>query len=168
MTTNFYSHTETWLKGELLEGALVLGFGLATMLAGILFWRLGTMPSAKALLWPLVVGGAIYASVGLSLRLTNQKRLAQYEQMYQQDEEAFVRAEQARVASFQYQYVVSKAVASVCFALTLLIFWLTPSPLWQGIGIGLGYFGLVGLVVDYFSQNRAQIYYEAILQTLNG
>ncbi len=164
---NFYEHTEAWIKGELLEGALVCAFGIVTVVAGVLFGRLGTMPSAKALFLPLVVCGVIYAGIGVSLWLSNQKRLAEYEQVYLQNKEDFVKAEQKRVESFQYQYVISKAVASVCFFLTLLVFWSTAAPLWQGIGIGLSYFGLVGLVVDYFSQNRAQIYYEAILQALN-
>lgn len=167
MMTNFYDHTEAWIKGELLEGTLVCLFGIVTILTGILFWKLGTMPAAKALLVPLVVCGAIYVGVGVSLRTSNQKRLVEYEEIYRQDPETFVKAEQKRVEGFQYQYVISKVVASICFALTLLIFWLTSEPKWQGIGIGLSYFGLAGLVVDYFSQNRAQIYYDAIAQALN-
>ncbi|MDY6206529.1 MAG: hypothetical protein SPI30_07300 [Prevotella sp.] len=144
----FFSHTEAWIRGEMLEGIMVCAFGLLTILAGLLFWRLGTMPSAKALLWPLVICGVIYASIGLSLRLSNGKRLAESEQVYLQDKEAFVHAEQKRVEAFQYQYVISKIVASVCFVLTMLIFWLSINPRWQGIGIGLSYFGLAGLVVE--------------------
>ncbi len=163
---NFYQHTQAWIDGELLEGALLCAFGIATMIGAVLFWKLGTMPSAKALLWLLLLGGMIYTAVGVSLRVSNQKRAVEYPALYQERGEAFVEAERERVESFQYQYVISKVVATVCFIATLLIFWLSTSPVWQGIGIGLGYFGLVGLVVDYFSQDRAQIYYEAIMQAL--
>lgn len=36
----------------------------------------------------------------------------------------------------------------------------------MGIGIALTYFALAGLVIDYFSQERADIYYKAILETI--
>jgi hypothetical protein len=38
----------------------------------------------------------------------------------------------------------------------------------MGVGIALSYFALAGLVVDYFSQERADIYYNAIIKTLNS
>lgn len=65
-------------------------------------------------------------------------------------------------------YKISKGVATITFIATVLIFWLSKSPTWQGIGIGLSLFGLAGLVVDYFSQHRSLEYYHAILTALNG
>ena len=79
---------------------------------------------------------------------------------------AFIQTEKARVEGFQFTYVITKIVATVLFAATLLIFWITKSPTWQGIGIGLTLFAFAGLVVDYFSQERADIYYSTILEAL--
>lgn len=165
---NFYQHTATWIDGELLEGALVCIFGLATIAVAFLFYKFGGSPTAKALLYPLLASGLIYTAVGVSLRYSNGQRKAQYEEVYKQDAKAFVESERTRVESFQYQYVISKVVATACFIATLLIFWLSSSATWQAVGIGLSYFGLVGLIVDYFSQHRAMQYYEAILSYLNS
>lgn len=165
---NFYQHTQSWIDGELLEGALVCIFGLATIIVAFLFYKLGGSPTAKALLYPLLVSGVIYTAVGISLRSSNGQRKIQYEEVYKQDADAFVESERARVESFQYQYVISKVVAIVCFIATLLIFWFSTSITWQAVGIGLSYFGLVGLIIDYFSQHRAIQYYEAILSYLNS
>ena len=52
--------------------------------------------------------------------------------------------------------------------LPCLFFGFSKVTLGRVIGIGLTYFGLVGLVVDYFSQQRAEAYYERILQFING
>ncbi|MDO4879817.1 MAG: hypothetical protein Q3983_00915 [Capnocytophaga sp.] len=163
-----FSYTQNWLRGELFEGKLVLAFAVCTALLGVVFWKFGTAPTAKALLIPLLVVGAIYVAVGTTLITSNPKHHATFEAQYKEDPTAFAQSEKARVEGFQYQYVISKVVATVCFIATLLIFWFSKSYTWQGVGIGLTYFGLVGLVVDYFSQHRAEEYYEHILRFING
>jgi len=164
---NFFDHTTAWIKGELFEAYLILSFGLLTILGGFLLWKIGPTPNSKALLLPLVVTGLVYASIGGSMVYSNQNRLPLYEQCYGKDKTGFVLAEKKRVEDFQYGYTISKIVASVCFPVTLLIFWWTRNPYWMAWGIGLTLFALSGLVVDYFSQERASIYYGEIAIELN-
>lgn len=160
-------HTIQWIKGELFEARLILIFGIVTILSAFLFWKIGTTPAAKALFIPLLVAGAIYSSIGAGMLYSNPKRMEELPKLYQQDKVAFAKLEKKRVDDFQYGYKISKIVATVFFLATLLIFWTTQHPTWMGIGIGLTYFGLAGLIVDYFSQERAATYYDAILQALN-
>ena len=161
---DFFTHTTAWIKGEILEALLITAFGLVTLAGGFLFWKLGSVPAAKALLLPLIVTGLIYSAIGISMYISNQKRLTEYEQNYKLDSLSFIKAEKQRVESFQYMYVISKVVATVFFAVTLLLFWFTKNPGLHALGIGLTLFALTGLVVDYFSQERAEIYYQAILK----
>ncbi|QJW90767.1 hypothetical protein HNV11_15955 [Spirosoma taeanense] len=162
----FIDNTVAWIKGELFEATLVLLFGIATVIAGLLFWKMGSTPGAKALLLPLVITGLVYIGVGGSMLVSNNKRMTQLPAAYQTGKRAFMEAEKKRVEDFQYQYRISKIVATLCFALTVGLFWLTKSPTWQGAGIGLALFGLAGLAVDYFSEQRAAIYYASILRSL--
>ncbi|MFT4167507.1 MAG: hypothetical protein QM653_00115 [Dysgonomonas sp.] len=159
-------HTMHWIKGELFEAKLIVVFAILTIVVGFLFWKIGTTPNAKALFIPLLVVGAIYASIGGGMLYSNPKRMVELPQSYQQNKVEFVKSEKQRVDDFQYGYKVSKIVATVFFLATLLIFWITKNPTWMGIGIALTYFALAGLVVDYFSQERADIYYKAILEAI--
>ena len=161
---DFFTHTTAWIKGEILEALLITAFGLVTIAGGFLFWKLGSVPAAKALLLPLIVTGLIYSAIGISMYISNQKRLTEYEQNYKLDSLSFIKAEKQRVENFQYMYVISKVVATVFFAVTLLLFWFTKNPGLHALGIGLTLFAFTGLVVDYFSQERAEIYYQAILK----
>ena len=161
---DFFTLTTAWIKGEILEALLITAFGLVTLAGGFLFWKLGSVPAAKALLLPLIVTGLIYSAIGISMYISNQKRLTEYEQNYKLDSLSFIKAEKQRVENFQYMYVISKVVATVFFAVTLLLFWFTKNPGLHALGIGLTLFALTGLVVDYFSQERAEIYYQAILK----
>lgn len=162
----FIQHTIYWIKGELFEAKLILAFGLFTIIAGFLFWKLGATPNAKALFLPLIVVGVVYSSIGGGMLYANPRRMIELPQAYKQDKAAFVKSEQKRVDDFQYGYKVSKIVATLFFLLTLVIFWSTKNPTWMGIGIALSYFALAGLLVDYFSQERADNYYQAILAAL--
>lgn len=163
---DFIQHTIHWIKGELFEAKLIIAFGLFTMIAGFLFGKIGTTPNSKALLIPMLAVGAIYLSVGGGMLYSNPKRMIELPRTYQQDKAAFVKSEKKRVDDFQYGYKVSKIVATISFLLTLVIFWTTQNPTWMGIGLALTYFGLAGLVVDYFSQERADAYYKAITEAL--
>ncbi|MGJ1265624.1 hypothetical protein ACR78F_03875 [Sphingobacterium spiritivorum] len=163
---NLLDYTTNWIKGELFEAKLIVAFGIITIMAGFLFWKTGETLNAKALFIPLLVVGAIYSAIGAGMLYSNPKRMIELPQSYQQDKVEFAKLEKKRVNDFQYGYKVSKIVATIFFALTLIIFWTTKNPTWMGIGIALTYFALAGLVVDYFSQERADIYYNAILKAL--
>ncbi|MBU3820975.1 hypothetical protein KO566_02795 [Flavobacteriaceae bacterium XHP0103] len=163
---DFYQNTNNWIKGELFESKLIIAFGVLTVIISVLLWKMGNTPNAKALLLPLIITGGIYTAIGGNILYSNQKSMTEMQLNSQENQTEFVQNEKKRVEDFQYQYNISKAVATVFFIATILIFWLTKSPTWQGIGIGLSLFGLDGLVVDYFSEERASIYYEKIIESL--
>lgn len=166
LTINFFNDTSAWIKGEIFEAVLIFVFGIITILSGALFWKLGTTPNAKALIIPFVATGIVYAALGGSMYISNHKRMPVYQQSFSESRLEFIRAEKKRVEGFQYMYTISKIVATVFFTLTLLIFWFSKSSMLQGFGIGLTIFAISGLVVDYFSQERAEVYYKAILDAL--
>ncbi|MDA3615697.1 hypothetical protein [Polluticaenibacter yanchengensis] len=159
-------YTINWIKGELFEAKLIVAFAVITILAAVLFWKVGTTPNAKALFIPLLVVGVIYSAIGGGMLYSNPKRMVELPQRYQENKERFAESEKKRVDDFQYGYKVSKVVATIFFILTLVIFWTTKNPVWMGIGIALTYFALAGLVIDYFSQERADSYYAEILKEI--
>lgn len=165
---NFFTHTQNWINGEIVEGIAVSAFGIITVIAGIFLLNMDKVPAARTLFLPLVICGAAYTAIGASLYFSNRDREEKYAVEYHKDGHAFLEKEKQRVEGFQYMYTISKAVATVFFLLTIVIFWLTTSPQWQAAGIGLTLFGLAGLVVDFFSQHRAQQYYDALQKALNG
>lgn len=163
---NLYNYTSNWLKGELFESKMIIAFGIATIMLGILFSKIGTTPNAKALFYPFVLIGIIYAAIGGNMLYSNTKRMNEMPYLFERNKTEFAQKEKQRVESFQYQYKISKAVATIFFLATIFIFWFTKNSTWQGFGIGLTLFGLVGLIVDYFSEERAGTYYQEILKLL--
>ncbi|MGC4102438.1 hypothetical protein [Ferruginibacter sp.] len=167
MIINFFNNTTAWIKGEVFESILIFIFGLLTIVCGLLFWKFGVTLNAKALILPLITAGLIYIVISGSLYISNQKRLQNFQQKFITNKVAFIQAEKKRVEDFQYMYSISKVVATLFFIVTLCIFWFTKNASLQGWGIGLTIFAIAGLIVDYFSQERAEIYYKVILDTIS-
>jgi uncharacterized membrane-anchored protein len=163
----FVQHSINWSKGEIFEGTIIGAFGLAVLLAGILFFFVGNTSGAKAMLVPLAVLGLFYAFTGISMYQSNQKRIHAYEKSFAEDSAVFVQAEKKRVEDFQYMYTVTNTVAAVFFAVAIVFFFLSLNPHLRAVGIALVVFGLSGLTIDFFSKERADIYYGEIQSELD-
>lgn len=82
---------------------------------------------------------------------------------YEENAQQFALSEKKRVEDFQILYPISLAISAVCFLLTLVAFVWSKNPNFQAVGIALSVFGFAMIVIDFFSKERASIYYEQIL-----
>lgn len=158
-------HAIAWARGEVFEATLTATGGAIAIVLGLLAWRLGSTPAARSLVLPLLVLGGVMLASGLSAITSNQQRIVAMTSAFDHDPIAFIAAEKARVEGFHSLYTGTLVMASVAFASAAAIFWITLSPTWRGIAIGLVLLGLSGLVIDFFSKERADTYYEALTQT---
>jgi hypothetical protein len=163
---DLFAHTTHWIKGEIFEGISIIVSGLLTFIVGLLLWQYGTTPNSKTLIIPSMIVGFLFVSMGFSMVFSNKKRLPEMEVAYHHDSSEFARLEKQRVEDFQILYPISLAVSTVCFVLTFLFFWFTKSETLYATGIALSIFSVALIVIDYFSKERASIYYEQILHYL--
>jgi hypothetical protein len=165
---NLIQYTINWTKGEIFEATLFGAFGFLIIIIAAIYWKFGTTPNAKAMVIPLLVVGLFFAAMGVFGVLNNQKRIPQYEKAYEQNPSKFVQSEKQRVEDFQYLYTMTIIIASVSFAIAIGFFFLSSNHLLKAIGIALILFGLTGLGIDYFSKERADIYYKEIKKELEN
>jgi drug/metabolite transporter (DMT)-like permease len=155
-----------WAKGESFEGMCIVIAGVLTLVCSLLIWKFGTTVNAKALLVPAFVLGLLFSTIGGFMLYSNNQRIAEFQNAYQTDSEAFIENEKKRVEDFQFMYPTSLAVSVVCFLITVLAFVFSKNPPFHAIGIVLTVFGVSLIIIDYFSKERAQIYYDHILNNL--
>jgi len=159
----FIDHTVAWSKGEDLETILMTVAGVMTLgLAGA-FWFFGTTPGAKAIVLPLAAIAAILIAFGIGTLIGSPARLDALIQAWQADPQAFVTAEKARVEGFVSLYRGTIIGAAIACAIAVLIFTLSLNLHLRSIAIALVLLSALGLIVDYFSKERADTYYRAIL-----
>ena len=164
---NFYQYTQNWLKGELFEGTIILITGIVLIIIALLFWKFGSTPNAKSLIIPVLVVGLLF-SLGIgSMMISNQKRIAQFEEAYQDNPKAFILSEKQRVEDFQVLYKYSVGFAAISFLLTIIAFGFFENRIFQSICIALMIISVSLIIIDHFSKERAAIYYIEILKALN-
>jgi putative Mn2+ efflux pump MntP len=155
-------NTINWYNGEIFEGKFILGFGFFLILTALLFYFLGNTPSAKALLIPMLVIGIIFSITGANMIRSNGKQKQEIAKKYEQNPKEFVKAEIKRVDDFQYLYPMSIAISLACFLIAIALLYFTQNVNLKAIAISLILFGMAFAVIDYFSKERATIYYEQL------
>jgi ABC-2 type transport system permease protein len=90
-----------WARAEVFSAKIVWLFSVVELLAAIGFWYWGRTTMAKAFTWPLLVMALFLISVGAGLYLANHPRIAQFENDYRQEPQAFLEAEIQRTSNSQ-------------------------------------------------------------------
>lgn len=164
---DFIQHTTNWVKGEIFEATIFGAFGLLTIICALLFWKFGETPNARAVIIPFAIVGIFFLMTAISGIISNNKRLIAYTEVVQKDKKAFVESEKKRVEDFQYLYKMTTAIAAVSFAIAIGFFLFTNNYILRAIGLALILFGLTGLIIDYFSKERADMYYKTIMTEID-
>jgi predicted histidine transporter YuiF (NhaC family) len=159
---DFIQHTTNWVKGEIFEATIFGSFGLLTIICSLLFWKFGVSPNSKAVIIPFAIVGVFFLATAISGIVSNNKRLTEYTEAFQKDKKSFIESEKKRVEDFQYLYKMTVIIAAVSFAVAICFFLFTDNYILRAIGLALIVFGLTGLIIDYFSKERADNYYKAI------
>ncbi len=159
-------HTHNWVKGETFEGTLILIAGLLMVIGSFLFWKFGTTLNSKYLTYTLLLIGLLF-SIGISIMFYSSKdRMDNFEEQYSENPTQFIQHEKERVEDFQSIYIYSAIFSAICFGLTIFAFLFLDSKLFQAITIGLMIIGASLIIIDYFSKERANIYYQHILKEI--
>ncbi|WP_165590521.1 manganese efflux pump [Chryseobacterium aquaticum] len=155
-------NTINWYNGEIFEGKFILAFGIFLILTASLFYFLGNTPTAKALLIPMLIIGIFFSITGANMIRYNGKQKQEVAKKYEQSPKEFINAEIKRVDDFQYLYPMSIAISLACFLIAIALLYFTQNVNLKAIAISLMLFGMVFAVIDYFSKERATIYYEQL------
>ena len=163
---DFINHTINWCKGEIFEGKLSLLFGAIIFIISFCYLKLGTTSHAKAMFWPLLVVALISISAGIYLLTTNSKRILEYPTKYGENQIVFVQAEKNRTEEFIGWYPKTQKILFVLMVAGMLCMIFSHSAIIRAIGIGLMLLSIYGFVLDHFSEERANIYHDEIIEHL--
>ena len=156
--------TINWYNGEIFEGKFIIGFGVLLIISALLFYYLGSTPAPKALLIPFLVIGCIFSAIGSNMVYSNTQKIPQAQSSFSQNEKQFITSEIKRVQDFQYLYPLSIAISLGCFLIANGLLYFVKNIHGQAIAISLILFGMAFATIDYFSKERATIYYQQLVQ----
>ncbi len=164
---NFIEHSFLWAKGEIFEGTIIAIAGASFLLIGLAFWKYGSTEGSRAFIIPVIIAGILFISAGIHSFYSNSNRIEEFKENFSISSTEFVLAEKKRVEGFQYLYKYTQWIAAIFFLTAIATQFLSVSPNIKAIGITLAIIGMAGLIIDYFSKERADIYYTEILKARN-
>lgn len=156
-------NTLNWYNGEIFEAKFILGFGVFTLICYLLFYFLGNTPKSKSLLVPMLIISLFFIVTGANMIYSNRTKIQEIETKYNKNPKEFVDNEIKRVEDFQYLYPLSIGISLVCFIVAIGLLYFSKNIHLQAIAIALLFFGSTFAVIDYFSKERATIYYEKLI-----
>ncbi len=165
---NIIEHTTNWYKGEIFEGEIIGIFGLCIILISIVFWIFGKTAHAQAIVIPLLVVGLLLSTVGGYMAWENSNKIIMLRETKIENYQEFLQSEKQRVEDFQPLYTYTKIGVGIFFVMAIGLFFITENRHWQAIAIAMTIIGASGLIIDYFSKERANIYYQEILKKINS
>lgn len=151
----------------MFEATIIFIGGAIILLSAIAFWQFGTTPNSKSLMWIFFVTGFIFCGIGIGSYTSNQKRITDFTELYEKNKTEFIQSEKQRVEDFQYMYIVSLVVFGVSALVVLFAFLFTKNIIFQSVAIGMIIIGSSLVLIDFFSKERATIYYGQINEELN-
>ena len=160
----FIDHTINWTKGEILEATIMGIVGLLILIAGVLFWKYGNTPYAKAMIWPILITGLLLAVMGIYGVIYNKNRIKVYQQKWEQNPTEFVQSEKARVENFDNIFKYSYPAMVTMVVAGAILFFVFKNPNAKAICLALMLLGLAGYFIDHFAAERGEIYYKEIIK----
>jgi hypothetical protein len=155
-------HTIAWCKGEIFEGRIILLVGALVALAAFGFWKFGETPYARAAVVPLAVLALLMMATGVTMNVSNARRIHTFTEAHAADPQAFVQAEKQRADEFIAWYPRTRWIF-FGIAVVGMVLMMYGSPMSRSIGMTLIALALSIYVIDHFSEERALIYHGQIL-----
>lgn len=164
---DFIQHTIDWCKGEILTGKVILGFAVLAFIVSLLLKKVGNTSFSGAMVIPMLVIGLLLAGTGAYLIIANKNRIEVFQQEYAKDKIAFIKAEKERTASFIKGYPLTMMIAGIVVFIGLICYLFWGGTWGRTLGLTAIVLGSAILFIDHFSEERALLYYEHILNALN-
>lgn len=155
-------HTIQWCKGEVFEGKMIMLFGILLLLITFSFWKFGFTTNARAMIIPLLVLSLLHIGTGIAMIYSNTNKQIDYKEAYNKEPEQFKQSEIKRTEIFMKIYPLTRYFSIAFIILGFVLFAFIHNPVWKSIGLCVMVLGISIIVIDYFSEERANTYQKAL------
>lgn len=158
------NHSVEWSQGEIYEGKWIISFGCILVAVALFIHFDSISEAAKTLLIPCIVLAVLFIGTGVYLVTQNTNRILIYEEVQKEQVPAFVKGEKERVSAFISWYPKTRIILAILAVFGLAFVLFSKNHMLSSIGIALVALALSGYVIDYFSEDRAKVYFEALMR----
>lgn len=149
----------TYFNAEHAESLVFIAAGVIALALALWAWRVKRTPFWRGAAWPLALIAAIQLVVGGTIFQRSPQDLARVQQIVAQDKARIVGEEIPRMQTVMKSFALYRWIEIALLAAGLALLALAArSSLWQGVGAGLVVQAGLMLLLDFFAEQRGQVY----------
>jgi hypothetical protein len=163
---NLLDYTNTWVKGEVFQGKVMLVIGVIVLIAAIAILR-SDNSLLRGTLFPLGFIILIFFGYGGFQTFSRPSHINKVTEVYNENPEKAIEQELAKAQKDDRSYRNLKIVWSILIVLASLLFIIFSKDYFKGVSTGLIALFLTTLVVDSTLHYRLKIYLEQLQKLIN-
>lgn len=157
------SETVKWLKNDLLQGKLMVVYGLA-ILATCILGRKSENMLLKGMFFPSVLLAIMFISYGGNMVIRHTEKQKELFLAHQANKQIFYKDQKVRQEGLIKSYNTTLTIWTVAIAAGLVFFFISGSDYFKGVALGILILGTSAFVADSFFRQSAKSYYEHTFQ----
>jgi hypothetical protein len=149
----------TYFQAERAESVVFIAVGVVALGIALWAWRVNRQPFWRGAAWPLAVIAAIQITVGGTIWQRSPHDMARVQQIVAQDKARIAGEEIPRMQTVMRSFALYRWIEIGLLALGLALVALSARASWlQGLGAGLAVQAGLMLVLDFFAEQRGDVY----------
>lgn len=156
---NLLDYTNTWVKGEVFQGKIMLVIGVVLLIAGIAIFR-SDNTILRGTLIPLGLILLIFFGYGTFQTVSRPSHINKVTAVYNESPDKAIEQEFAKAQKDENSYRILKIVWVVLIVVSAVLFLVFSTDYLKGLSIGLIALFLTTLVVDSVLHHRLLVYFE--------
>ncbi len=160
---NLLDYTTTWVKGEILQGKILLIIGLIFLITAIVIFK-SDNALLKGTLIPMAFMLLIFFGYGGMQVFSRTSHINKVEEIYKSNQKEAIDMEYTKAKKDDKSYSILKPIWAILIVLSIVLYFAFSSYYMKGLSIGLVGLFLTALIVDSTLHYRLLTYYEALKQ----
>lgn len=158
------NHLEIYINAQKGVGFNAIVFGSGMIIAAVLLHVYGGSQLATGIRNGAFTIGILLFIMGIALRISQENILKEKKELYKNDKVEFKQAEIERMTKVKNNYPKGQIFMVVMVVVSLVVFLLVKSPIWQGVSLTLTIFFIGNVIIEAFSGLAIVAYYEQLVK----
>lgn len=158
------TYTKEWVKGEILQGKVMVVAGLLLILFLFFIFK-NENTVLKGMFIPIALLMVLNLGYGSFVLYSRPKHLEVISKLYQQNKQKAIQKELIKVQADNRNYTIIKPIWAMFIIASTIIFFFIKNEYYKGLALGLIFLFVSFLLIDSLLHHRLKPYLEALIKS---
>jgi hypothetical protein len=161
---SFIPYTKEWVKGEILQGKVMVVAGLLLVLCLFFIFK-NENTVLKGMFMPIALLMVLNLGYGSFVLYSRPKHLEVISKLYQQNRQEAIQKELIKAQADNKNYTTIKPIWAIFIVTSTIIFFFIKNEYYKGLTLGLIFLFVSFLLIDTLLHHRLKPYLEVLIKS---